>query len=575
VIWWLAKPSRARSEGLAIAELELEHAWLRSVEWQIGQDARLGAKFEIEHLGRWIPMTIAYPSFFPDTPPQVIPQDPARISGHQYGPGGELCLEFRPDNWDPSYTGAMMIASAHRLLNGEQPQEGARAEVENAHSTTLAQDVRGEKLRFVVPADFLVAASQMGPGPLTLEISEHLVKDHWVAFPRRLGEADAPMWTCAADVPRYRKRLGMAAQVDARFVPQIGANYDALMAIAQDARLGPLVAFLESSPEETVVLLGCAGSVELFWLPPGSGSRSVHRYATIRTPVEVSRLPGDYERLADVSVAIVGCGSMGSKVAASLTRAGVGRLVLVDGDLLLPGNLVRNDLDWRSVGLHKPEALAKRIRDIRPSAKVTTRRIILGGQESAGATDAALVEVGKCDLIVDATANPQVFNLCAAIARDERKPLVWGEVFAGGIGGLVARVRPDIEPVPHAARRQILEWCADRGREPPKGKPADYGLTTGEGSAPLVADDADVSVISGHVARLAVDVLVELHSAFPQAAYAIGLRKEWIFQAPFDTWPIELLPEGTWGPQKDECLKEELEALTLQLFPEITQGDRE
>ena len=41
---------------------------------------------------------------------------------------------------------------------------------------------------------------------------------------------------------------------------------------------------------------------------------------------------------------------MGSKLAASLARSGVRRFVLVEEDVLLPENLVRNDLDWRDVG---------------------------------------------------------------------------------------------------------------------------------------------------------------------------------------------------------------------------------
>lgn len=575
MIWWVARPSRARSEVAAIAELELENAWLRSVKWDIGKDVRLAARFEIEHLGTWIPMTIRYPSFFPDMPPQVMPQDDVRISGHQYGPGGELCLEYRPDNWDPSYTGAMMIASAHRLVSGEEPEEGVRAEVENAHSTTAAQDVRREKMRFLVPADFMTAMLAMGAEPLDFEVSEHFIRGHWVAFPRRLGGEDAPLWSCGPDVPLYGKRQGLAVRIDDRFSQQIAADYDALVAIARDAEPGPLLALLNSASEEAMVAIACADSIHLFWLPAGSGKRGVHRYAPIHVPSEGCRLPKGYDQLADLSVAIVGCGSMGSKIAASLARSGVGRFVLVDGDLLLPGNLVRNDLDWQSVGLNKPEAVARRVQEIRPSAKVSMRRIVLGGQESAAVTDASLVEAGMCDLIVDATADPQVFNLCAAIARNERKPLVWGEVFAGGIGGLIARVRPDIEPVPHAARRQIWDWCADRGREPPQGNAVGYGISMGADSPLLVADDADVSVIAGHVVRLVLDTLAATQSEFPQAAYAIGLRKEWIFEAPFDTWPIKLIREGTWGPEKDESLEEELDALTRQLFPKATQDAAE
>lgn len=569
MIWWLTKPSRARSESLAIAELEHRHDWLRSVSWQIGKDARLTATFEIEHLGQWIAMTIVYPSFFPDMPPQVMPQEDIRLSGHQYGAGGELCLEHRPDNWDPSFTGAMMIESARRLLEGEEPSEGVQANVPNAHSVTIGQEVRGTKLRILIPTDFADALAALGDSAsCPLQISEQFVQQHWLAFPRRLGIEDAPLWTCRPDVPSYQLRLGLAIKLDPKFKSDISANYDALAAIAQavgDERFSEL---LSNSSDQAVILIACAGDIHLLWLSNGSGKRTLYRYAALPMPVEGVRLPGDYDRLGSVSIAIIGCGSVGSKIAASLARAGVRRFVLVDGDILFPGNLVRNDLDWGTVALNKPDAVAERIQDIDASANVSTFRIVLGGQESSALTDAALAEVGKCDLIVDATADPQTFNLCAAVSRTEKKTLVWGEVFAGGIGGLVARLRPGFEPVPHAARRQILTWCADRGRKPPEGETFQYGLALSEASPPLIADDADVTLIAAHMVRLALDALTRAESAFPHAAYAIGLKKGWIFEAPFDAWPIDLRPEGVWGSEKDERLEEELTALTAQLFPE-------
>ncbi len=55
---------------------------------------------------------------------------------------------------------------------------------------------------------------------------------------------------------------------------------------------------------------------------------------------------------------------VGSKVAVQLARSGVRSFVLVDGDVLSAGNLVRNELDWRSVGVHKAPALGARIQEV-------------------------------------------------------------------------------------------------------------------------------------------------------------------------------------------------------------------
>ena len=97
------------------------------------------------------PISLRYPNHFPHSPPMVLPRGVnERWSGHQYGPGGELCLEYGPDNWHPDLTGADMVTSANRLLAGEQPSPGQAADVASRHVTTLGQDLRAEHSRFLI-----------------------------------------------------------------------------------------------------------------------------------------------------------------------------------------------------------------------------------------------------------------------------------------------------------------------------------------------------------------------------------------------------------------------------------------
>ncbi|NMN03802.1 MULTISPECIES: ThiF family adenylyltransferase [unclassified Novosphingobium] len=537
-------------------------------------EARLCADFDIARADGPVALTLTFPSFFPDTPPQITPRDGVRLSNHQYGAGGELCLEYRPDNWDPAFTGAMMIESAHRLLSGERPSPGATATVDNAHRTTVGQDVRGSFNRLLLPGDLVnVMGSLALHQPVELETSEHFSAGHWLAFVRRIGTKEEPIWNWDTKFAGLRKRTGIAVKIIPSVRNGVVATYDFFKTVVSTLKRPDLESLVASSQEEFAMLIECDTQISMMSLSSGSGNRAVFDYRTVVLPKDAPRIPAEYERLDRATVAIVGCGSVGSKIAATLARSGIGRFVLVDGDVLLPGNLVRNDLDWRSVGLNKPNAVSERIKTINPSAAVTVHRILLGGQESSASTDAALEAIGRSDLIVDATADAQVFNLCAAVARNERKVMVWGEVFAGGVGGLVARLRPDQEPVPHAARRQILAWCDDHGIDVPQGASDQYGLQLYEDLPPLIADDAEVSLIAGHMSRLAIDALVRDASIFPHAAYAIGLKAEWIFQAPFDTWPIDLVPLGEWGPQKDERLAEELEAFTSEFFPDLSEGD--
>lgn len=570
MIWWASQPRRARAESVGIAELEERSDWLRGVSWRIGNDARLIADFEILHLGDAVALTITYPSFFPNMPPQVTPRGDIRLSDHQYGAGGELCLEFRPDNWEPDMTGAMMIESAHRLLAGENPAPAVQDEVASAHRMTLGQEIRNADFRLVLSAD---AKAQLSVLPyfslIELVIEELFHADHWMAFPKRLGSTEAPIWTKPKGVTGMRDRVGYAIRFPDETEVPIAAKYAFMKTLFEAAKVQPPLDALEASSQELPLLIIHRDRFRLISLSSGTGERAVYDYRMLELPEDGPRLSGEYIKLSEKSVAIVGCGSVGSKIAISLTRAGVTSFVLVDGDVLFPGNLVRNELDMRSIGLNKPDALAARIKEINPNAKVTARRLTLGGQESSASTDAALQKIASADLIIDATADPQIFNMCGAVARIEKKLFLWGEVFEGGIGGLIARVRPDRDPPPHLARRQIASWCEDQDVPWTHGNTGhQYALSIDAEKPPLMADDADVSVIAAHMARMAIDSLLRSESAFPQSAYAIGMSDQWIFAAPFDVWPIELRMDGEWGVRKDDNLEEEFSALTKQLFPD-------
>jgi hypothetical protein len=223
-------------------------------------------------------------------------------------------------------------------------------------------------------------------------------------------------------------------------------------------------------------------------------------------------------------------------MAASLARSGAGAFLLVDDDVLVRKNLVRNDLDWRSMGEHKADALATRIRRVNPLATAKASRFRLGGQEAPGSASSLLSEIGDCDLIVDATANPRVFNLLSAVAVASAKPMVWCEVFAGGIGGFVARYRPGKDHPPQTMRAVLRNWFKEQN-VPWEGRAANYDGQDSDG-APLIADDGDMSVMAAHATRMATDLLLD-GNMFPNSMYVIGMKKGWIFEQPFEVYPVD------------------------------------
>jgi sulfur-carrier protein adenylyltransferase/sulfurtransferase len=333
------------------------------------------------------------------------------------------------------------------------------------------------------------------------------------------------------------------------------------------------VAAIDKAFSQFVVLADAATARMFLSFPGADGQRIVIPYTTVNFAKEPGgRLPESYAMLAQKKVGIVGCGSLGSKVAASLARSGVGEFVLVDDDILKPGNLLRHELDGSSLGVHKADGLEARLRALAHDVKVIARRVALGGQESSGSTASVLDQLATCDLVIDATADPQAFNFVASVARNALVPMLWAEVYAGGVGGFVARLRPKVEPPPHAARRQYMAWCRAQG-VPWHGDDRDYGGHDVE-DRPLVADDADVGVIAVHASRMAVDALVRPEaSAFPHPAYVIGLSAEWLFTAPFDTQPVDFVPEGSWATATPARTEEAIDFMT-SLFDETEDEDR-
>jgi hypothetical protein len=115
-------------------------------------------------------------------------------------------------------------------------------------------------------------------------------------------------------------------------------------------------------------------------------------------------------------------------------------------------------------------------------------------------------------------------------------------------------------------RSAIENWCADQGKVLPR--PAHrYGS---EPDAPAIADDADVTVIAGHAARMAIDLLIPRDpSSFPHSVYMIGLAEGWIFGQPFETRPIDVGPPAPEPEDAGDSAEAEVEfEFVKRLFSE-------
>jgi len=549
-------------------DLEGRVDWLRVGKWQTNSDFAIGLDFQVSHGGEDFSLQMIYPSVFPDAPPMVYTEDRSRISHHQYGADGELCLEHRPDNWLPSITGADMVASCHRLIVEERPETGKTEHARSAHVESLGRSLRSNSFRFLMTEANLEAVNALPEyTPETLVFHEHKTFSTFIVFVNHIGTEDTPIWTSDLAMTKAgRDSTGYVVRAPGLDI-QDDIKPEGLRALLDSVNLCEFAKIVFDTNAAVFVLIRGEENWALFWIHGDTKDRKLIAYSTVHVLKEKQRLPNGFGTLAEKKVAIIGCGSVGSKIAASLCRSGVGGFLLIDEDMFFPGNVVRNELDLSGVGEHKSYALRDRLLKLNPRSDIMALRIAIGGQESAKSMTDVLEALGRCDLLVDASANPTAFNLVASVSTRKRKPIVWAEVFAGGIGGLVARARPDIDPVPLLARGQIEVWCNDQGVE--WIRPMDTDRYTGQSSdgQPLIADDAEVALIASHATRFATDILSRPNaSIFPMSAYIVGFSSEWLFDQPFHTLPIDLKPDGIWGETIDtlepevalELLKEHL-----------------
>ena len=97
----------------------------------------------------------------------------------------------------------------------------------------------------------------------------------------------------------------------------------------------------------------------------------------------------------NATVAICGLGGLGSNIATALTRAGIGRLILIDFDKVDITNLNRQQYNMSQIGMPKTESCLENLRDISPYTEIEIHTIKL--------TEENIPELlGNADIICEA-----------------------------------------------------------------------------------------------------------------------------------------------------------------------------
>jgi molybdopterin/thiamine biosynthesis adenylyltransferase/rhodanese-related sulfurtransferase len=165
-------------------------------------------------------------------------------------------------------------------------------------------------------------------------------------------------------------------------------------------------------------------------------------------------------KLKAASVLIVGTGGLGSPVALYLAAAGIGRIGLVDYDVVDRSNLQRQVIHGTStVGTLKVDSAQSRLHDLNPDIQVDTY--------NQAFTSANAVEIAApYDLIVDGSDNFPTRYLTNDLCVLTGKPNVYGSVyrFEGQVSVFDARHGPCYRCLfPEPPPPGLVPSCAESG----------------------------------------------------------------------------------------------------------------
>lgn len=170
---------------------------------------------------------------------------------------------------------------------------------------------------------------------------------------------------------------------------------------------------------------------------------------------------GGQRRLARSTALVVGAGGLGSAVSVYLAVAGVGRIVVVDGDVVEESNLNRQILHWaEDLGRPKAASAAETIRGLNPEVEVEAVPLFADGGNLPGL-------VAEADVVVDALDNFPSRHLLNGAALAARVPLFHGAI--SGLDGQATSIIPGATP----CLRCIFP------RSPPEEKVPALGATCG------------------------------------------------------------------------------------------------
>lgn len=124
------------------------------------------------------------------------------------------------------------------------------------------------------------------------------------------------------------------------------------------------------------------------------------------------------QKLKDSTVAVFGIGGVGSYVVEALTRSGIGKLIIIDGDDVATSNINRQLIaDTTTIGIAKVDAAKNRLLAINPDLQIVTVNKFL-------TADSDFSFIDGCSYVADAIDTVSAKIKLVEYCKDRNIPII-------------------------------------------------------------------------------------------------------------------------------------------------------
>lgn len=461
---------RLLCEIALLSEYKTNHKYLR--RFSIVNDDVLKIEFVLNIKHYNYEFLATFNRFFPNQPIEIIAKT-AFFSTHKYK-NGAMCLKWGQDNWNREIRLVDLIDNIYELLYVENPLGKKHDIAESGDSFTFGQTIKRAKACIIIPLLPTTFKEKSGELEFSLSRSDN---EPFIIFIKSIGETN------------YCQSIGT----------EFKAHYCVSETDYSDKTAQDIREALGLSPQEiNIVFCGNFDAIVLF-----RNDDKLCSFRVVTKDYSIGKRLSINNDILNKRIAIIGLGSIGSRVAFDLARAGFDNFYLVDDDVFMPYNVVRSELTFEDVGDFKVDMVSNRIKSrINQNVTIETSTLAMTGQESSTSTNRFITKCLESSLIIDCTADDRLLMLLSEPTKKENVPVISGTVIPGGLGNIILAkkaVDDDLESI----LASYYQWKADKNIFAERIN--DYSASISEQT--YIATMSDCSILSGLIGKMAISIL--------------------------------------------------------------------